>query len=75
MTSPFGPLPVIANPRATLPKVYRGTHLPHRNIAELQTGRIRLDADQPFPVEADGEMVGTTPVSFGIIPGLIRLKV
>ena len=60
---------------ATLPKVYRGTHLPHRNIAELRAGRIRLDADRPFLVEADGEIVGTTPVSFGIIPGVIRLKV
>jgi diacylglycerol kinase (ATP) len=60
---------------ATLPKVYRGTHLPHRNIAELRAGRIRLDAGRPFPVEADGEIVGTTPVSFGIIPGVIRLKV
>jgi len=60
---------------STLPKVYRGTHLPHRDIAELRAGRIHLDADQPFPVEADGEVLGTTPVSFGIIPGVIRLKV
>ena len=60
---------------ATLPKVYRGSHLPHRNIAELRAGRIQVDADPPFPVEADGEVVGTTPVSFGIIPGVIRLKV
>jgi diacylglycerol kinase (ATP) len=60
---------------STLPKVYRGTHLPHRNIAELRAGRIRLDADRPFPVEADGEIVGRTPVSFGIIPGVLRLKV
>jgi diacylglycerol kinase family enzyme len=34
-----------------------------------------VDAGRPFPVEADGEIVGTTPVSFGIIPGVIRLKV
>ena len=59
----------------TLPKVYKGTHLPHRNIAELRAGQVRIDADQPFPVEADGELLGVTPVSFGIIPGLIRLKV
>ena len=59
----------------TLPKVYRGTHLPHRDIAELRAGRIRLDSGRPFPVEADGEVLGTTPVSFGIIPGVIRLKV
>ena len=59
----------------TLPKVYRGTHLPHRNIAELRAGRVHIDADRPFPVEADGEVLGTTPASFGIIPSGVRLKV
>jgi diacylglycerol kinase (ATP) len=59
----------------TLPKVYRGTHLPHRNIAELRAGRLHVDADRPFPVEADGELLGTTPASFGIIPAGVRLKV
>jgi diacylglycerol kinase (ATP) len=59
----------------TLPKVYKGTHLPHRHIAELRAGQLRVDADVPFPVEADGEILGSTPASFGIIPGAIRLKV
>jgi diacylglycerol kinase (ATP) len=59
----------------TLPKVYRGTHLPHRNIAELRASRVRVDADRPFPVEADGEILGTTPATFGVIPDVIRLKV
>ena len=59
----------------TMPKVYRGTHLPHRDIAELRAGQVLLDADRPFPVEADGEILGTTPASFGIIPSGVRLKV
>ncbi len=59
----------------TLPKVYRGAHLPHRHIAELRAGQLRVAADPPFPVEADGEILGSTPASFGIIPGVIRLKV
>jgi diacylglycerol kinase (ATP) len=59
----------------TLPKVYKGAHLPHRHIAELQADRLRVDADAPFPVEADGEVLGSTPASFGIIPGVVRLKV
>ncbi len=59
----------------TLPKVYRGTHLPHRDIAELRAGAVRVDADRPLPVEADGETLGMTPASFGIIPGALRLKV
>ncbi|MGD0246485.1 MAG: diacylglycerol kinase family protein [Streptosporangiaceae bacterium] len=59
----------------TLPKVYKGAHLPHRHIAELRAGRLRVEADPPFPVEADGEILGSTPASFGILPGVIRLKV
>jgi YegS/Rv2252/BmrU family lipid kinase len=58
----------------TLPKVYQGAHLPHRNIAELRAGQLRVEADAPFPVEADGELLGTTPASFGIIPSAVRLK-
>ena len=63
---------VMAGPKSdaftTLPKVYSGTHLPHRNIAELRARRVDVETDWPFPVEADGEMLGTTPASFGIIP-------
>jgi diacylglycerol kinase (ATP) len=59
----------------TLPKVYKGAHLPHRNIAELRAAGLSVEADPNFPVEADGEVVGTTPASFGVIPGAIRLKV
>ena len=59
----------------TLPKVYKGAHLPHRNIAELRAARLSVAAEPCFPVEADGELLGTTPASFGIIPAAIRLKV
>ena len=58
----------------TLPKVYKGAHLPHRNIAELRSARLAIEADTPFLVEADGELLGMTPASFGLIPGAIRLK-
>jgi YegS/Rv2252/BmrU family lipid kinase len=59
----------------TLPKVYKGAHLPHRHIAELRAGQLHVEADTPFPVEADGEILGVTPASFGIIPAVINLKV
>jgi diacylglycerol kinase (ATP) len=58
-----------------LPKVYRGTHLPHRNIVELRAGRVRIDTDPPFRVEADGETLGTTPATFEVIRSPIRVKV
>jgi diacylglycerol kinase (ATP) len=59
----------------TLPKVYKGAHLPHRNIAELRAAQLSIEAEPCFQVEADGEVLGVTPASFGIIPGAIRLKV
>jgi diacylglycerol kinase (ATP) len=69
---------VMAGPKSeaftTVPRVYRGTHLPHRNIATLRATRLRVDADPPFDIEADGELLGTTPATFEVIPGAIRLK-
>jgi len=58
-----------------VPKVYKGTHLPHRNIVELRASRIRVEADAPLVIEADGETLGTTPATFEIIRQAIRLKV
>lgn len=70
---------VMAGPKSdaftTLPRIYRGTHLPHRNIAALRAGRLRVDADPPFDIEADGEVLGTTPATFEIVPGAIQLKI
>ena len=59
----------------TLPKVYKGTHLPHRNIVELRGRRIRVEADAPLRLEADGEPLGTTPATFDVLPTPLLLKV
>jgi YegS/Rv2252/BmrU family lipid kinase len=59
----------------TLPKVYRGTHLPHPK-AELLRGRsVTVDATTPLPVELDGEQPGTTPARFELVPRALRLRV
>ena len=59
----------------TLPKVYRGTHLPHPKAEALRGTRVSVDAATPLPVELDGEQPGTTPASFEIVPGALRLRV
>jgi diacylglycerol kinase (ATP) len=59
----------------TLPKTYRGTHLPHPK-AELLRGRlVTVDAPSPLPVELDGEQPGTTPARFEVVPRALRLRV
>jgi diacylglycerol kinase (ATP) len=59
----------------TLPKAYSGRHLPHPK-AELLRGRVvSVDAEQPLPLQLDGEQPGTTPVRFELVPGALRLRV
>jgi YegS/Rv2252/BmrU family lipid kinase len=59
----------------TMPKIYRGTHLPHPK-AELLRGRtVEVDSDEPLPVQLDGEQPGTTPVRFELVPRALRLRV
>ncbi|MBW3547478.1 MAG: diacylglycerol kinase family lipid kinase [Actinobacteria bacterium] len=58
-----------------LPKVYRGRHVPHPSIVELRGRCIRLESEQPFTIEADGEILGTTPATVEVLPSPIRLKV
>jgi diacylglycerol kinase (ATP) len=58
-----------------LPKIYRGEHLPHRNLVELRARTVDVDADRALLVEADGEVLGTTPASFEIMPQAVRLKI
>jgi YegS/Rv2252/BmrU family lipid kinase len=59
----------------TLPRVYRGTHLPHPK-AELLRGRtVAVDAEAPLPIELDGEQPGTTPVRFEVVGQALRLRV
>ena len=59
-----------------LPRVYRGDHLPHDHVAEMRAReRVFVDADRPLPIEADGEPLGTTPVTFEILPQAVRMKI
>ena len=59
----------------TLPKVYRGTHLPHPKVEALQGRRVVVSAPTPLPVELDGEQPGTTPATFEVLPGALSLRV
>jgi diacylglycerol kinase (ATP) len=58
-----------------MPKVFRGTHLPHPKGEVLRGAAVEIQADEPLPVQLDGEQPGTTPVRFEIVPAAIRLRV
>ena len=59
----------------TMPKVYRGTHLPHPKAELLRGAAVSVDSDEALPVQLDGEQPGTTPVRFELVPQALRLKV
>ena len=58
-----------------LPKTYRGKHLPHPRLEVLRGATVSVDADEPLPVELDGEQPGTTPARFEVVPRALRLRV
>ena len=60
---------------ATFPKIYRGTHVGHPKVEILRGAAVKVEADSPLPVVLDGEQPGTTPVTFGIAPGALRVRV
>lgn len=58
-----------------VPKVYKGDHVPHDHIEELRAKvAVKVEADRPLQIEADGEVLGTTPATFQVIPQRIRMK-
>jgi diacylglycerol kinase (ATP) len=59
----------------TLPKSYRGKHLPHPRLEVLRGRIVTVDADEPLPIELDGEQPGTTPARFEVVPDALRLRV
>jgi diacylglycerol kinase (ATP) len=59
----------------TLPKSYRGKHLPHPRLEVLRGRVVTVDADEPLPIELDGEQPGTTPARFEVVPRAVRLRV
>jgi diacylglycerol kinase (ATP) len=59
----------------TLPKTFRGTHLPHPKAELLRGARVTVDAPEPLPIQLDGEQPGTTPARFELVPQALRVRV
>lgn len=60
---------------ALMPKIYKGEHLPHKDILLVKRVRASIESDRPLLIEADGEVLGHTPASFEILPNALSLKV
>jgi YegS/Rv2252/BmrU family lipid kinase len=56
-----------------LPGLYSGQHLDHPRITAAFAGQVKINADPPADVEAEGELEGTTPLNVKIIPRALRI--
>jgi diacylglycerol kinase (ATP) len=57
------------------PQLRRGTHLRRDDVREWQSEAVTVDAERPLRIEADGEVLGTTPATFDVLQGALRLKI
>jgi diacylglycerol kinase family enzyme len=60
---------------ANVVKLYRGTFLPHPRLELLRGRVVTIEAEQPLPIQIDGEQPGTTPARFELLPRVLRLRV
>ena len=59
----------------TAPKLYSGRYLSHPKVELLRSPSVAITADEPLPLEVDGEPIGATPGRFVVVPSALRLRV
>lgn len=60
---------------AQIPKLFRGGLENHPSVHLLRGARFEAESVNPVLIEADGELIGTTPCSYSVIPGAFSLRV
>jgi len=58
-----------------LPRVAKGTHLELPHIGTYRGEEVRVDADRPFDIYADGDPIGRTPASMRVRSRCLRVIV
>ena len=58
-----------------LPKVFRGTHVRNDEITVRRGREVRIEADRPFTLYADGDPIGELPATVRTLPGAVRMLV
>lgn len=58
-----------------VPKVFKGTHVETPSVSFLSGEVVRVDADRPFTVYADGDPIGELPITVRVTPRCLRVIV
>lgn len=60
-------LPLSALP-GLMGKIYKGQHLSHPKVQVRRAKRVRIESEQPVAYHLDGDVAGSTPVEFELVP-------
>lgn len=60
---------------SVMPRVLMGTHLTHRGVQRLTGSQIHIEAPPSWPVEADGEILGSGSVDIAVLPDAIDIVI
>lgn len=55
-----------------LPGVYSGKHINKKEVQILRGRKVKIETDAPVVVQADGEIITSTPVELEILPGALN---
>lgn len=58
---------------AMLPRAFSGKHVDGRWVQARRCREVRVEADRPFAIYADGDPIGKTPATVSIRPGALRV--
>ncbi|MCW2968172.1 MAG: diacylglycerol kinase family lipid kinase, partial [Solirubrobacteraceae bacterium] len=56
-----------------LVRIFKGTHVELDTVHVLRSAAVRLSADRPFTVYADGDPIGELPVTIRVVPGALKV--
>lgn len=70
-TAEVGKLRFLAN----LPQVFEGKHVNNDEVTVSRAAEVRIEADRPFAVYADGDPVADLPATVRILPRALRVIV
>jgi YegS/Rv2252/BmrU family lipid kinase len=60
---------------SVMPRVVRGTHLHHKGVRRFEAESFTLSCPSGWPVEADGEVLGSGAISGRMLQGAIDFKI
>jgi diacylglycerol kinase family enzyme len=55
------------------PRVYKGTHVTHPKVRMHKAEQVSIECDKRILLQADGELLGSGPVTFRVVPAALTV--